>query len=86
MSNLPEEIQDKIYRYKHQLEFTHVLKQLVRNHYKPKIYYCFGCDDFYPMRMTCDCNSKNVNDNDYNYSYEDSDCSDSSFDNWLYCS
>ena len=29
MNNLPEPIVDKIYRYKHQLEFKHVMNELI---------------------------------------------------------
>ena len=31
MNNLPEPIVDNIYRYKHQLEFKHVLDELIDN-------------------------------------------------------
>ena len=29
MNNLPEEVKDQIYRYKHQLEYTYVMNELI---------------------------------------------------------
>ena len=82
METLPEEILYKIYKYKHQLEFTNVLKQLIRRHNEPKIYFCNRCCDFYPITMTCDCrydvSSDVVSDTDY------SEFSEYSDDFWMY--
>jgi len=87
MNKLPEEIQCVIFRYKHQLEFTNVLKQLVRYHNEPKIYFCSRCCEFYPMWMKCDCvdGAHNDDDNDADWSYfsDDDDWSGSSNDDWM---
>ena len=82
MNKLPEEIHGIIYRYKHELEFTGVLGELIQYHNKPKIYFCGKCCDFYPTAMTCDCrsgvSSDVASDTDY------SDFSDDSDDFWMY--
>ncbi len=81
MNKLPEEIQCVVYRYKHQLEFTDVLSELIQYHNKPKIYFCSGCCEFYPMWMKCTCVDGARNDEDY-----DADWSDVSVDDdlWMY--
>jgi len=79
MDTLPEEIQNTIYRYKHELEFTNVLSELIQYRDKPKIYFCYGCCEFYPMWMKCDCVG-----GDENYDTDGSDFSDDSDDFWMY--
>ena len=72
MDKLPEEIQNLIYEYKHQLEYKLVMDEFTN-----------VLNDFYPITRTCDCrydaSSDVVSDTDY------SDVSDyESDDFWMY--
>ena len=62
MNTLPEEIQNIIYKYKHTLEITNVLSELIRYHNQPKIYFCSKCCVFYPIAIACDCRCESDND------------------------
>ncbi len=50
MNTLPEDIQDTIYKYKHQLEFSEVMSEL-----KCSVCYCGFCSDRQWTWTVCNC-------------------------------
>ena len=50
---LPQDVQDTVYLYKHQLEFIKVLKQLNRRFSMIRCRYC-GCKPRYDFIYRCD--------------------------------
>ena len=59
MNSLPEDIQDTIYKYKHQMEFENVMCEL-----KCTVCYCGFCGDRQWMWTTCNCDDDWSDDSD----------------------
>ena len=74
MDKLSDDIQYKIYEFKHQLEFKVVLDELLRlNRFsKPKIGFCFRCCELYPLGMECECGEGVPLPSDPEYESDDS--------------
>ena len=59
MNSLPEDIQDTIYKYKHQMEFENVMCEL-----KCTACYCGFCGDRKWLWTTCNCDDDWSDDSD----------------------
>ena len=67
MDILPDDIQDTIYKYKHQMEYRNVME-----HLKVSVCYCGWCGDKQWIWTDCDCwQARKQRGEDYDDPYQD---------------
>ena len=78
MDILPDDIQDTIYKYKHQMEYRNVME-----HLKVSVCYCGWCGQRQWTWTDCDCwQARKLRGEDYEYPYSSGEDEEDEGDEW----